>query len=537
MHDVPPEGVTVGRDLKNPIRLTDLETSRTHCQIVFEDGRVFLVDLKSSNGTAVNGKMVSRVAIKVGDHIQLGQTVMTVMASSSIPASGVPAVTRLGSKSSSTLTPGPVIAENQKDSDRFVAVMKNNLQFMYNASLATTRKEIGPMLDDVLNLIFEWIDADRACIMLRDGPKRPLQAKAIKYRDPSKKNEKLKVSRPILKHVDDRAEGVVSSDFQSGGSFGGSPSMIESGISEVICVPICGRTYGLGLIYIDKLTKVPSDDLTFGEDHLKLLHTLAHQTAVAIENEEYYATILEKERMLAIGETAEKLSHRVKNILQSINGGAFLVDDGLENSDISTVEKGWAIVKRNQERISRLVLDMMLVNNEYVADNGVFCVVDMLDHAIENQRAEAKSLGVEIDYVCGIRPMEVVGDRRSLQDAIKSVIAEAVKNSRSVDDPKVSVHLESNLEVIEVFVKSAEAEVDDQSEEFSYKSEIFSAAKEFFPGLELSASQKVLRGHDGNVEISNERSHEKYRIWFPVVLSSDSHAHTIVQNAQGSSSR
>ena len=179
----------------------------------------------------------------------------------------------------------------------------------------------------------------------------------------------------------------------------------------------------------------------------------------------------------------------------------------------------------------------MLVNNEYVADNGVFCVVDMLDHAIENQRAEAKSLGVEIDYVCGIRPMEVVGDRRSLQDAIKSVIAEAVKNSRSVDEPKVSVHLESNLEVIEVFVKSAEAEVDDQSEEVSYKSEIFSAAKEFFPGLELSASQKVLRGHDGNVEISNERSHEKYRIWFPVVLSSDSHAHTIVQNAQGSSSR
>ena len=93
----------------------------------------------------------------------------------------------------------------------------------------------------------------------------------------------------------------------------------------------------------------------------------------------------------------------------------------------------------------------------------------MFDHAIENQRADAKSLDVEIDYVCGIRPMEVIGDPRSLQDAIEYVIAEAVKNSRSVDDPKVSVHLESNLEVIEVFVKSAEAEVDDNSlESVSY---------------------------------------------------------------------
>ena len=70
MYDVPPEGVTVGRDLENGICLTDLETSRTHCQIAIEDGEIFLVDLKSSNGTTVNGKMVVRTPIKIGDHIQ-----------------------------------------------------------------------------------------------------------------------------------------------------------------------------------------------------------------------------------------------------------------------------------------------------------------------------------------------------------------------------------------------------------------------------------------------------------------------------------
>jgi len=79
----------------------------------------------------------------------------------------------------------------------------------------------------------------------------------------------------------------------------------------------------------------------------------------------------------------------------------------------------------------------------------------------------------------------------------------------------------------------AEAEVDDISPESNYKSEIFSAGKEFFPGLELSASQKILRGHGGNVDISNERSHEHYRIWFPVVLASDPEVHTIVQHGSG----
>ncbi len=533
VYDVPPEGATVGRDLDNLICLTDLETSRTHCQVLYEGENFFLIDLKSSNGTTVNGKRVARTSIKIGDHIQVGQTVIVVLAASSIPAPDNSEVPKSRAKIESTLTPGPVRTENLEDSDRFVAVMKSNLQFMYNASLATSRKEVGPMLDDVLSLIFEWTDADRACILLRDGPKKPLQARAVKHRDPTKKDEKLKISRSILKYVDHRAEGVISSDPRNDGSFGKSLSVIESGISEVICVPICGRTYGIGLIYIDKLIETPGGELSFSEDHLKLLHTIAHQTAVAIENEEYYATILEKERMLAVGETAEKLSHRIKNILQSINGGAFLVDEGIDKADISTVEKGWDIVKRNQQRISRLVLEMMLINNDYVPEKESFCVVEMLDHAIETQRVNAESLKVEIEYVCGIRPVKVIGDRRSLLDAVEYVIAEAVKNSRSVDDPKVLVRLESNLEVIEVFVKSAEAEVDDISQESVYKSEIFSAGKEFFPGLELSASQKILRGHGGNVDISNERSHEEYRIWFPVVLPSDQEANTIVQKAQG----
>ena len=528
MFDISSDGATIGRDLQNHVCITDMESSRAHCQIVSEAGRPKLVDLQSSNGTTVNGQIVAKTPLKIGDQIQVGQTIFVVLAPSSIPASEVPSTGQQRPKMASTLTPGPVHAESQADSDRFVAVMKSNLQFMYNASIATSQKEIGPMLDHVLNLIFDWTAADRGCILLREGPKKPLQARAVKHRDVSRKNEKLNVSRSILKHVDDRAEGVVFSDLNKDGSAGASQSVIASGISEVICVPIVGRNYSLGLIYIDRLMESPSQEDCFSEDHLKLLHVIAHQTSVAIENEEYYATLLEKERMLAVGETAEKLSHRIKNILQSINGGAFLVEEGLSNADLSTAEKGWAIVKRNQERISRLVLEMLLINNEYVPEKDPFCVVEMVDSAVEARRTEGESLNVRLEYSCQMNPLEIVGDRRSLQDAVEYVIGEAIKNSRGVENPSVSVRLETNMEQIEIFVKSAEANVDDEGPEASYKSEIFSAAKEFFPGLELSASQKILRGHSGNVEISNARTHEHYRIWFPLQIESFSSENTVV---------
>ena len=528
MFDVSLDGATIGRDLQNRVCITDMESSRAHCQIVSEAGHPHLIDLQSSNGTTVNGKIVTKTPLKIGDQIQVGQTVFVVLAPSSVPAPKAPPSGRPRPKMASTLTPGPVSAESQEDNARFVAVMKSNLQFMYNASIATSQKEIGPMLDHVLNLIFDWTAADRGCILLREGPKKPLQARAVKHRDVTRKDEKLNISRSILKHVDDRAEGVVFSDLNKAGSAAASQSVIDSGISEVICVPILGRNDSLGLIYIDRLIESHLLDNYFGEDHLKLMHVIAHQTAVAIENEEFYATLLEKERMLAVGETAEKLSHRIKNILQSINGVAFLVEEGLSNADLSTAEKGWAIVKRNQDRISRLVLEMLLINNDYVPEKEAFRVVDMVDNAVASRRSEAESLNVRVEFSCQMNPLEIVGDQRSLQDAVEYVISEAIKNSRGVEDPCVSVRLETNMEQIEIFVKSAEANVDDEGPEASYKSEIFSAAKEFFPGLELSASQKILRGHSGNVEISNARTHEHYRIWFPLQIESDTSANTVV---------
>ena len=46
------------------------------------------------------------------------------------------------------------------------------------------------------------------------------------------------------------------------------------------------------------------------------------------------------ERMLAVGETAALMTHRINNILRGIKGGAHLVDTGLGNGDISTAAKG-----------------------------------------------------------------------------------------------------------------------------------------------------------------------------------------------------
>ncbi len=72
--------LTVGRASGCQIALTeDTYASQLHARIFRKDGRVWLEDLGSTNGTYLNAKAVSApVALRRGDRLQIGRTVLEV---------------------------------------------------------------------------------------------------------------------------------------------------------------------------------------------------------------------------------------------------------------------------------------------------------------------------------------------------------------------------------------------------------------------------------------------------------------------------
>ena len=69
------EGETfLGRGQTATVKLMDDGISRRHARIVQQGGEVLIEDLKSSNGTIVNGAPVSMQLLKDGDKIRLGST-------------------------------------------------------------------------------------------------------------------------------------------------------------------------------------------------------------------------------------------------------------------------------------------------------------------------------------------------------------------------------------------------------------------------------------------------------------------------------
>lgn len=74
------DNVIIGRDEDCDIRLADDKISRKHCRVELvrngEEEHVALHDLRSTNGTLVNGEAVSSRVLLSGDRIEIGSTIM-----------------------------------------------------------------------------------------------------------------------------------------------------------------------------------------------------------------------------------------------------------------------------------------------------------------------------------------------------------------------------------------------------------------------------------------------------------------------------
>lgn len=70
--------ITLGRSAQSTFAFEDMQLSRAHCQLEARGGQCRIVDLRSRNGTFVNGQQIGAVLLRPGDRIQIGGIVFEV---------------------------------------------------------------------------------------------------------------------------------------------------------------------------------------------------------------------------------------------------------------------------------------------------------------------------------------------------------------------------------------------------------------------------------------------------------------------------
>src|SRR5690606_37352017 len=95
-----------------------------------------------------------------------------------------------------------LLPDARDSSNPWIARARSNLQIMYRTALAVSHTmDIDQLLVRIMELVLEWVDADRGCSMLDDTPTEELVPKVRRQRRGIPRAEKISSSKTILDYV------------------------------------------------------------------------------------------------------------------------------------------------------------------------------------------------------------------------------------------------------------------------------------------------------------------------------------------------
>lgn len=548
--------VVLGRSPRCSVVLRDREVSRKHAEVFTKDGSFVIRDLGSSNGTIVNGELRNVHPLADHDRIQLGSNVMVFVgepagkdsskgADSDIKSSlanfDIEIVrpreeteTNYGSLSHIRHTLEPrqqssfdhlVIDQSQANPEALQIASPGQhqgehadayWQMMYRAVIQISRtSDAYELVQQILEMIFQWIKCDRACILLLDPGTKSMVPAGRRDRNQSARSSAMQISHTILEYVRTTGEAILTGDAVTDERWNSSASIAQAGVREAICVPMPGRHGLVGVIYID--TSASIGHLSQGEkvellniEHLKLLSAIGHHAALVLEDAHNYRMMLRSERLAAIGTVVASISHHIKNILQGIEGGSFLVNSALKNSDLGAVTQGWNIVEKNQKRIKSLVLDMLAYGKERQPQLAEHDINVIVQDAVDLMRPTAVDQGVEIQFEPSNSAI-VYGEADGFYHAIVNLITNAIdtcvekKKLGQVEDykPLVSVEIRVAKSQVDTMVTDNGVGMDQQQIDKAFVA--FESTKGASgSGLGLAVSRKIVNEHGGNITVTSE---------------------------------
>lgn len=268
------KNIILGKLSKNDLQINDTTVSRNHCKFIKTKNSYKIIDLNSTNGTFVNGKIINEKILNVGDNIAIGKTILKFLA-----ASEKENYYESDDQKISMIIP---LSEELK-------VEKGEKKETNKLNLLTSLTELGKNLiasstleetfEKVGQLIFELLNPKRLFIFSYDSNHKQL---LLKYSQVIGKNksEKVNISKTIAMKAIKEKIAILSANTKNDTRFNGAKSIILYGITSALSIPIWTKNSIYGLIYAD----ATDFEQIFKEKDLEILSILANFTGLSIES-------------------------------------------------------------------------------------------------------------------------------------------------------------------------------------------------------------------------------------------------------------
>ena len=237
----------------------------------------------------------------------------------------------------------------------------------------------------------------------------------------------------------------------------------------------------------------------------RLMGTVGISKDVTEENR-LRAKLIEQERLAAAGQTVAGVTHCMKNVLNGLKGGAYMVNIGLKRDKTELLEEGWGNVQKGIDRIGKLSLDMLSFCRDRkpnpVPTDPLRLARETADIVLNSARQE----GVRIlCYGDDTSPVNI--DPETIGHALLDLITNAVdacteKFYDKQERPQVHIGVKRENDKLFFSVKDNGIGMDTtiRNELFT---RFFSTKDAKGTGLGLCLTHKIVEEHRGSIEVES----------------------------------
>lgn len=284
----------LGRNPECSIVIPITSVSREHAQILPVNGRFFIEDLGSRNGTYVNNQAIAnRTQLYNNDRIRICDFVAKFVdpnapaAEHTEDSQGEEAARSNIEATLSASSSSLLLQQQPAEKLRLLLEITNNL---------SKTLELNDLMPKIVDNLFKlFIHADRCFIILaeEEGDEVRLMPKVVQTRR-EQDEVTARFSRGIVRACLDNAQAILSDDAAEDEQFAMNQSVLDFRIRSVMCVPLVdAKGSSFGVIQLD--TQNRSNKFT--KEDLELLVGVANQASIALENGRLMEDAVKQERV------------------------------------------------------------------------------------------------------------------------------------------------------------------------------------------------------------------------------------------------
>ncbi|MEW5765229.1 MAG: adenylate/guanylate cyclase domain-containing protein [Acidobacteriota bacterium] len=336
------ERVSLGRMPDSDLVVPDHTVSRRHADLVRTAEGWKIVDLGSRNGTRVNDVAVHESPLSSGDTIHLGsfplrfeedirdRVQITPSEEDGLVTEGtiIRPVEEIQSALGLAELEKPAAAPALQDVQRLSRVSRILSVLSEVSRTLLSADDVEGVLEKILDVVFEYLPAQQAVILLVDPKTGALESRAV--RQTGKGTGPIRISSSIARKSREDGVAILCHDAQVDPRFKAGESIRFLGIRSALCVPLKLKDKVLGIIYAD----TPLKTKAFGDFDLDLLSALSGYAAMGIRQAELRAAVeaerrakarLERyhspsvvRRIISAGEAAEGIALDVREVTGTV---------------------------------------------------------------------------------------------------------------------------------------------------------------------------------------------------------------------------